>query len=439
MRRLGCIADDFTGATDVASVLASVGRDVVVAFGPQRLTGSEFADADAVVIALKSRTAPVGECVSDVLDAARALRAWGATQFYLKYCSTFDSTSDGNIGPSIDALLAELGLPTALAAPSYPANGRTVYQGHLFVGHERLDESPMRDHPLTPMRDSQLRRLLEPQTALPVANLFLDEVRAGAETIREALAPASPRTVIADATDDDDLRALARASAPHVLLTGGAGLALGLGAEGEAADRPLTHGAPQGGRLVVSGSASSKTRSQIAHARSELPSRKLDLRRLAAGESLAPELADWVVEQWATEAHRPVLVYATDSLDDLAALPADERAGVADRIERTLADLAAATLDHGLGALLVAGGETSGRVVQTLGIDAIRIGPQLAPGVVWAEAAVAPAGAAAGDGSADPAPPTRSAPAQTRRIAIALKSGNFGDERLFTDAWEQLR
>ena len=442
MRRLGCIADDFTGATDVASVLASVGRDVVVAFGPQELTDPEFAEADAVVIALKSRTAPVEECVSDVLESARALRAWGAAQFYLKYCSTFDSTSEGNIGPSIDALLSELGLTTALAAPAYPANGRTVYQGHLFVGHDRLDESPMRDHPLTPMRDSRLRRVLEPQTALPVSNLFLDAVRAGGESIREALAPASPRTVIADAIADDDLRALARAAEPHVLLTGGAGLALGLGSEArgggeptaEGRERALPHGAPQGGRLVVSGSASAQTRAQIAHARSRMPTRKLDLQRLAEGESLVAELAEWVVAQWAEDPRRPVLVYATDSIDDLDAFPDEHRATVADRIERTLADLATAALGHGLGALLVAGGETSGRVVQTLGIDAIRIGPELAPGVVWAEAVAEPS-RTVNSGSATHAEPEP----RRDRIAIALKSGNFGGERLFTEAWERLR
>lgn len=427
MRKLGAIADDFTGATDLASVLASVGRDVVVAFDERSLADAADEGADAVVVALKSRTAPVAEAVADTAGAARSLRAWGAQQFYLKYCSTFDSTSEGNIGPAIDALLDELGLGTALAAPAYPANGRTVYQGHLFVWHDRLDESPMRHHPLTPMRDSRLSRLLEPQTALPVESLFLDAVRSGPEAIRAALADTGRRTVVADAIADDDLRALALAAGPHVLLTGGAGLALGLGAsEATHADRTLPHGAPAGGQLVVSGSASAMTRSQIAHARAEIPTVKLDLARIAAGHDLVPELVAWVRERWAEDAERPVLVYATDSLDDLDGVAETDRDAVAGRIEHALAGVARETLGHGLGALLVAGGETSGRVVQTLGIDAIRIGPALAPGVVWAEAEPGGPGTAA---TAD----------QPTRIAIALKSGNFGDETLFTTAWEKLR
>lgn len=421
MRKLGAIADDFTGATDLASVLAAEGRNVVVAFGED--PRPQDPSIDAVVIALKTRTAPVADAVRATRAAARALRAWGAEQFYFKYCSTFDSTAEGNIGPAIDALLEDLDLKTALAAPAYPANGRTVYQGHLFVGHQRLDESPMRHHPLTPMRDSHLGRLLAPQTDLPTVHLFLDAVRAGSAELSAALAGTGERRiVVADAIADDDLRALARAAGPDALLTGGAGLGLGLGSgAADPATRFLPHGAPDGHRLVVSGSASAMTRAQVAHARERMPARKLDLARLAAGDDLVPELTAWVAEQWQSEPASPALIYATDSLDDLHAIDPTARELVSAGIEHTLASVARASLAHGLGALLVAGGETSGQVVQTLGIDAIQVGPEIAPGVVWAEATAA--GAAGG-------------PA---RIAIALKSGNFGDETLFASAWDTLR
>lgn len=409
MSIIGCVADDVTGATDIASVLASVGRRALVVFDRERTRTEDLRDADAVVVALKSRTAPVDEAVAASVAAMRWAREHGANTFFFKYCSTFDSTPAGNIGPVIDALLAELGLDVALVAPSYPRNGRTVYNGRLFVGHVPLDESPMRHHPLTPMHDASLERLLRPQTGLEMASLYLDELRAG--RIEEALAPAEdPRIVVADAIDDDDLVKLAHAASDHVLLTGGAGLALGLGGDGDQSIEPVA--ARRGERLILSGSASATTRRQVAHARAHLPALKLDASRIAAEPlAYAAEVFAWIADQWRISPGHAALVYATDSLADL-----DDRPGSisGDDVERVLGLIAQQAAPR-LGSLIVAGGETSGRVVDDLGIASLRVGQGIAPGVVWADAATAHG-----------------------RIALALKSGNFGADDMFTDAWELL-
>jgi uncharacterized protein YgbK (DUF1537 family) len=409
MSIIGCVADDVTGATDIASVLASVGRRALVVFDRDRTDTEDLHDADALIVALKSRTAPVDDAVDASVAAMRWARERGASTFFFKYCSTFDSTPAGNIGPVIDALLAELGLDVALVAPSYPRNGRTVYQGRLFVGHVPLDESPMRHHPLTPMRDASLERLLRPQTGLDISSLYLDDVRTG--RITEALAPAeAPRIVIADAIDDDDLVALAHAANDHVLLTGGAGLALGLGGDGDQSIEPVAD--RPGERLILSGSASATTRRQVAHARAHLPALKLDSARIAADpHAYADEIFAWVADQWQASPGRAALVYATDSLADL-----DEHTGrvSGEDVERVLG-LVAQHAAPRLGALIVAGGETSGRAVHDLGIASLRVGQAIAPGVVWTDAATAHG-----------------------HIALALKSGNFGADDMFTDAWELL-
>ena len=410
MSIIGCVADDVTGATDIASVLASVGRRALVVFDIDRVDPGDVQDADALVVALKSRTAPVDDAVDATVSAVRWTRDQGAGSFFFKYCSTFDSTPAGNIGPVIDALLDELRLSVALVAPSYPRNGRTVYQGRLFVGHLPLDESPMRHHPLTPMRDASLERLLRPQTRLEIDALYLDAVRAGGAA--EALTPGrAPRIVIADAIADADLVDLARAAGPDVLLTGGAGLALGLGDGREAASTDPVVRRP-GERLVLSGSASATTRRQVAHARAELPALKLDAERIAVDpDAHAADVFAWASQQWDAEPGRPVLIYATDSLSDLEQRPDGVSGDDIEHVLGRVAQLAAPRLD----ALIVAGGETSGRVVHDLAIASLRVGQVIAPGVVWTDAATR-------DG----------------RIALALKSGNFGADDMFTQAWEML-
>ncbi|MFT4280026.1 3-oxo-tetronate kinase [Microbacterium sp.] len=412
MSIIGCVADDVTGATDIASVLAAVGRSALVVFDVDRVDPDDLREADALVVALKSRTAPVEEAMATSTAAMRWTRDQGASTFFFKYCSTFDSTPEGNIGPVIDALLAELGLEVALVAPAYPRNGRTVYQGRLFVGHVPLDESPMRYHPLTPMRDASLERLLQPQTALGISSLYLDAVRSG--RIEDELAPTgAPRIVIADAIDDADLVALAHSAGDHVLLTGGAGLALGLGdADGDDAAGGEPVASRPGERLILSGSASATTRRQVAHAREHLPALKLDPARIAdEPAAYAAEVFTWVTAQWTAEPGRAALVYATDALTDLDA-PAAAVSG--DDVERVLG-LVAQHAAPRLGALIVAGGETSGRVVQDLGIASLRVGQVIAPGVVWTDALAAHG-----------------------RMGLALKSGNFGADDMFTNAWELL-
>ena len=414
---IGCLADDFTGATDLASVLAAVGRRTTVVFDWRAVDREALADCEAIVIALKNRTASRDEAVASSLDAVAALNSFGADRIYFKYCSTFDSTAEGNIGPVIEALMYATGARTALVAPSYPRNARTVYQGHLFVAHDPLDESPMRHHPLTPMRDSSLRRLLTPQTSMPIDNLYLDEIHQGGAAIAQALRPhdqADRRIVIADAITDDDLRTLAAASGEHVLLTGGAGLALGLPAE-TAAVTHRTEGpsgaASRGRRLIVSGSASETTCAQVMHARAIMPSLKLDPEGFRARDDYVVALADQVVSHWTRSPDEPVLVYATDSLADLTR--PDRLAP--DDVEAILGRLTVHLADQGLEAVIVAGGETSGRVVSDLGISAIRLGAAIAPGVSWAEATV-------GD----------------KRLFLALKSGNFGGIDMFSSAWKGL-
>lgn len=413
---IGCLADDFTGATDIASVLATVGRRTAVVFDWGAVDREALAGCQAVVIALKTRTAPREEAIAASLEALAALYSFGADRIFFKYCSTFDSTAEGNIGPVIEALMDATGLPVALVAPSYPRNARTVYQGHLFVGTDPLDESPMRHHPLTPMRDSSLRRLLAPQTSLPIENLYLDEVHRGRAAIDRALRPVDGverRVVIADAITDDDLVAVAGASGDHVLLTGGAGLALGLPGKEEAgpASAAVLPRGPEGARrLIVSGSASEMTRSQVAHARERMPSLKL-MPEESRSHDYVGALAEQVVSHWTDTPHLPVLVYATDALADLAR--PDRLA--ADEVEAILAGLVVRLIGRGLDAVIVAGGETSGRVVSDLGIAAIRLGASIAPGVSWAATEV--------DG---------------RPLALALKSGNFGAVDMFSSAWKDL-
>ena len=355
---LGAIADDVTGATDLCSVLVRGGMRTVQTVGvPADL---ELPGVDAVVVALKSRTAPVEEAVRDSVAALRRLRELGAERCFFKICSTFDSTAEGNIGPVADALLDELGADFAVVTPAYPANGRTVYKGHLFVGDVPLSESSMARHPLTPMTDSNLVRVLQRQTQRRVGRLGEDGVT----------------YAIADALDDDDLRELAQRYRDLPLLVGGAGLAVGLpeayGFSGAAA--PAAH--PDGPAIVVAGSLSDATREQIAR--------------------FEPKVA---LAEYGGYSGETVLVYS------------GERNGTApDEIERQLAAVAREAVEHGARRVVVAGGETSGAVLQALGVRALAVGEEIAPGVPWMTSL--------GD------PP----------LAFALKSGNFGGPDFFREA-----
>jgi uncharacterized protein YgbK (DUF1537 family) len=412
---LGVVADDFTGATDVASMLVRAGMRTVQLIGVP--DGEPPAGADAVVVALKSRTAPVDDAVRESLAALQWLRGAGARRFYFKYCSTFDSTPRGNIGPVAEAMMASLGADFTIACPAFPENGRTIFRGHLFVGDQLLSDTGMRDHPLTPMTDAGLVRVLQPQCKGRVGLLRYDAVRAGVPAAREriaALRAEGVRIAVADAIDDDDLRVLAEACAELPLLTAGSGLALGLPALYAAQgwltldERASSLEAVGGAAAVLSGSCSAATNAQVAQWEAAgLPLGRIDPRALARGEPVVDELLQWAR---ATVTQGPALISATAAPDNLRAVQAEigaARAG--ELVEQALARLARGLVDAGVKRLIVAGGETSGAVVQGLGVRALRIGPAICPGVPWTLA-------------------------EGRALKLALKSGNFGGPAFFTDA-----
>ncbi|MET8555524.1 3-oxo-tetronate kinase [Streptomyces sp. NPDC004959] len=447
MPTLGAIADDFTGATDLATTLVARGFRTVVTVGAAPLApspaggggaadavGRAVRDADAVVVALKSRSAPAEEAVSDSLAALEGLRAAGCARFYFKYCSTFDSTPRGNIGPVTDALLDALGVtgPTVVV-PSFPATGRTVVDGLLYVHGEPLEDSPMRHHPLTPMRDSDVGRLLRPQTRRPVSLIALGKVREGPAALRDALGvpELSGSLVVVDAVTEEDLGTIAAATPDHPLVTGAAGLAAGLRGPRvtAAAPGPDTARAPAASRpgdpaLILSGSASAATRAQVAHARDAgLPCRKLDLDALRGDfEAAVEDLVAFARSCWEESTDRPPLIYAVADLADLETGDRDAGPGgvpASALVEKALAACAERLVAAGARRVLVAGGETSGAVVTALAVRALSIGAPIAPGVTWASARSRVDGREHG-------------------VDLALKSGNFGATEIFTEAWSTL-
>jgi uncharacterized protein YgbK (DUF1537 family) len=421
MPLLGCIADDFTGATDLASMLVRNGMRTVQVIGVP--TDSAAPDADAVVVALKSRTAPAATAVTESLAALRWLQSTGCRQIFFKYCSTFDSTPAGNIGPVADALLHALGAGFALACPAFPANGRTVYQGHLFVGDKLLNESGMEHHPLTPMRDSNLVRVLSAQTDGAVALIAWATVAEGPVAIRRAAtrwAEQGRRYAIVDAITDADLMAIGQAAAPHALVTGGSGLAMGLPENFRRAgvlparDDPGALDPIEGGAAVIAGSCSRMTLRQIETAREALPLLELNPIATPDAAALTRQAIGWADALLAAGEMRPLLIAASAPPDKVAALQTLlGREAAATLVETTLADVAAYLVRHGVRRLVVAGGETSGAVVSRLGIRQLRIGDEIDPGVPWT------------------ATHTDDAP-----LHLALKSGNFGAADFFLKAFD---
>jgi uncharacterized protein YgbK (DUF1537 family) len=415
---LGCIADDFTGGTDLANNLVKSGFRTVQTIGiPKSITQLE--NVDAVVVALKTRTCPVDQAVRESSDALHWLKSIGCRQFYFKYCSTFDSTPRGNIGPVIELLLRELGAPFTIACPAFPDNGRTVYRGHLFVHDQLLNESGMQHHPLTPMTDANIVRVLAAQTRLAVDLIRLDRVRQGENEVSQAFASLAnqPVTVaVTDTTSNEDLIVLAGAAKNLKLVTGGSGLALGLGKNfGLQAGRAAKSITPSGRRAILAGSCSRMTLKQIEVAKKIFPHFRVAPEELAAQFETALERVLAWAKQHRSDPH-PLLVYTSGSPDEIAsnqkALGAD-RAG--DLCERFLATVASHFVADEILQLIVAGGETSGAVVTKLGLDLLRIGPEIDPGVPWTLAS-----------------------GGRREIVLALKSGNFGSEDFFVNAWRLL-
>lgn len=409
--QLGCIGDDFTGSSDLANTLAKGGLLVTQYVGVP--SGAAPPEVEAGVVSLKSRNIPAAEAVQQSLEALDWLRAQGCSQFFFKYCSTFDSTDEGNIGPVADALMEALGTGIAIVCPAFPAVGRTLYEGHLFVGDRLLSESGMQNHPITPMRDPDIRRVLARQTRQPVRHIPHRIVRAGSAAISDALSAATGLAVV-DAIDDEDLLVIGRAAKGHALITGGSGIALGLPAN-HGAKRLAEAGlaawqAPAGDAVVLSGSCSQRTREQVAaHLGSGAPAFQLDTDLLARGGLSPSELAAWARVQEGLP-----LIYSSGKPDEVK--EAQQRHGahaIASAIEAFFARLARELAAIGFTRIISAGGETSGAVVSGLRLTALRIGPEIDPGV--------------------PALMT-----EDGRLALALKSGNFGGADFFAKAARKL-
>ncbi|WNC92285.1 four-carbon acid sugar kinase family protein [Paraburkholderia sp. FT54] len=422
---LGCIADDFTGATDLANMLVRGGMRTVQTIGVP--ASNETVEADALVVALKSRTIPAADAVAQSLAALDWLRAQGCRQFFFKYCSTFDSTDAGNIGPVTDALLDALsadGKASAftIACPAFPENGRTIFRGHLFVGDTLLNASGMENHPLTPMRDANLVSVLQRQTRSKVGLVRYDAVAQGVSTVRKSfdvLRNEGVRMAIADAVSDADLYVLGEACADLTLITGGSGVALGLPANfrraGLLAEQADAAQLPRVGGLsaVLAGSASKATNAQVAEWRTTRPAFRVDPLAAARGENVVEQALAFA--QPYLDKGEPMLIYATATPDEVKAV--QRQLGVNEAghlVENTLASIARGLHERGVRKFVVAGGETSGAVVQALDVHTLRIGAQIDPGV--------PATATTG---AEP-------------LALALKSGNFGTSDFFEKALRHL-
>lgn len=415
---LGCIADDFTGATDLANNLVRAGMRVVQVIGVPE--GPLAVEVDAVVVALKSRTLPAQEAIAQSLAALRWLQAQGAQQVYFKYCSTFDSTPAGNIGPVTEALMDALDTAFTIATPAFPDNGRTVFKGHLFVGEQLLSDSGMKDHPLTPMTDANLVRVMQAQTQRKVGLIDHRTVAQGDAAIRERIAVLRAEDVgvaIVDAVTNDDLLRLGPALAGMPLVTAGSGVAIGLPANfGLAPSAGASALPPAGGlRAVVSGSCSVATNAQVKHfIDGGGPAFAIDPLQLMAGDDVVAQALAWAAPLLA---QGPVLVYSTAEPSAVKAVQAKlgvDEAGA--MVERALAAIARGLVaQHGVRQLLVAGGETSGACVQALGIAQLQIGAQIDPGVPWCHAV-----------------------AEAAPLHIALKSGNFGSADFFTKAFKAL-
>lgn len=404
--KIGVIADDFTGASDIALTLAEAGLSTA------QFIGVPTTDADpaisAGVVALKSRTAPVETAVAESLAACEWLTSQGAEQIVFKVCSTFDSTAQGNIGPVLDALASQLDAKRVFVCPAFPENGRSVYQGHLFVGDTLLNESGMQDHPLTPMKDADLRRVLGQQSVRSIGHVPAITVMQGADAITQAC-PDSGH-IILDAIRDADLMEIGRAASGARLLCGGSGIALGLPANFGATPQVPDWVAARGPGVVLSGSCSRATREQVERYQAIAPSFEITAKAAVSDAIDFSEIMEWAIRQ-----DTPPLIFS--SADPAAVQAAQQTFGqdtAAHAIERVFARLASDFRDRKFTRIVVAGGETSGAVVSALGAKVLNIGPRLAAGV--------PAVRVAGSGS----------------LSLALKSGNFGGPDFFKEALEQM-
>lgn len=420
-RLLGCIADDFTGATDLASMLVRHGMRTVQLIGlPEQSV--DVGDAQAIVIALKSRNIPAHDAIEKALRAQAWLQKQGTRQTLFKYCSTFDSTDAGNIGQVSEALLDALGSDFTIACPAFPENGRTVYQGHLFVGEQLLSNSSMRYHPITPMADSNLVAVLKRQSQGKIGLIPFSTVDQGPDAIREAiqaLRASGVRQAVVDAITDRHLISLGHAAEDLRLITGGSGIAMGLpdnfrdsgllGQSTMAAQLPKVSGYS----AVLAGSCSTATLGQIEKFRSSgLPTHRIDVRALCRGRDEVDRALSWAQSKLGVQ---PILISASESPMEVAEIQRSfGRDKVGTMVEETMAAIGQGLRERKVRRFVLAGGETSGAVVNALGVKGLRIGPSIDPGVPWTT-------------SLDEEP-----------LALALKSGNFGAQDFFTKAFAKL-
>lgn len=403
--RLGCIGDDFTGSSDLASTLAEGGMKVVQYCGVPDAPAAR--EVEAGVVALKSRSTPPAEAVRHSLAALDWLRRQGCEQIFFKYCSTFDSNPEGNIGPVADALAEALGAHKVIVCPAFPGTGRSVYQGHLFVGDRLLSESGMQNHPLTPMTDPDIRRWLAPQTRHSVGHVPAESVFAGAGAIARALDAqhaAGHRLIVVDAIRDADLMEIGKAAKGLPLISGGSGVALGLPANFGCEAGPVPWRGQNGPAIVLSGSCSHATRAQVAYHATRHPAREIDAEDVIEGRLPAAEIAAWLLGA----GNLPIAYSSADPETVARVQKRHSREVSAAALEAFFAEVARLSVAGGVTRVITAGGETSGAVVEGLSLKSLEIGPRIDPGV--------PALRARAD------------------LVVALKSGNFGTKDFFGKA-----
>ena len=414
---LGCIGDDFTGSSDLANTLSKNGMRTVQFVGVPTVDAP--ADIEAGVVALKSRSVDADEAVLLSLEALKWLQKQGCQQFLFKYCSTFDSTCDGNIGAVTDSLLNELGADYTIMCPAFPGAGRSIYQGHLFVKDALLNESGMQHHPLTPMIDADIRRWLQPQTQYDVGHVPIDQVLQGSDAVLCALEAEhnrNKRLIVVDAIQDKDLAAIGEACADLLLITGGSGIAQGLPNNfrkkqliGQSQNQ---WSGEQGLCVALSGSCSAATRQQITQHAKMHPALKIDVEKILSGELTADDVCQWLMSHDESAQLIPLAYSSADPLQVEAIQLEHGQHFVAATLEKLFADVARALVARGVTKLITAGGETSGAIVEGLKLSRLEIGPEIDPGVPALRA---------GD-----------------KLVVALKSGNFGAKNFFEKAAETL-
>jgi 3-dehydrotetronate 4-kinase len=421
---LGCIADDYTGASDLANTLTRQGLRTVQTIGVPS-DDLKLPEVDAVVVSLKSRSIEAGEAVARSRDAEKWLRSRGAGHILFKICSTFDSTDAGNIGPVMDALRADCGEKIVLVTPAFPETGRTVYHGNLFVGLVPLNESPLKDHPLNPMHDSNLVRVLARQSKTKVGLVNLATLTRGADAVRARLAELAVQGIgaaVIDAVFDNDLETIGAVAAEHRLSVGASGIGLGLaralvksGKVKAAGSNAITGAAVGGPAACLAGSCSQATLQQIAKAEAVMPVLHLDPDRIVAGKEEARRALAWAVERINSG---PVLIASSAAPEEVSALQSRHgRSTAGHAIEQAMADIAEGLVGAGVRRLVVAGGETSGAAVDRLRIPGFVVGEEIAAGV----------------------PVLRAVGAKNGEMLLALKSGNFGGPDFFSDALALMR